>query len=49
MKKAEITWEAIVKIILALIVLILLASVSYIFKDKIAEFINTLINAARLR
>ena len=42
MKKGEITWDFIGKIILALVVLFIVIYLVFLLKDKFAEFISNL-------
>lgn len=47
-RKAEITWETIVKLILALIVFVFLIGLVWMSRDKIALFIGNLIDMIRV-
>jgi len=40
MKKASITWDEVVKLIIALVILILLVSMTFLFKERLFDLFN---------
>jgi len=42
MKKGELTWDFLGKIILALIALLIIIILGFLFKDKVNEFIDNI-------
>ena len=48
MKKGDFSFETIVKIILALLVLVFIISLIYIIKPQILDILNSIVKALRL-
>lgn len=42
MKKASITWETVVKLIIALVVLGILVAITFLFKERIFDLFNAI-------
>jgi hypothetical protein len=48
-KKADITWETIAKLLLALAFLVFMTMIVYLYKDKLLAMLNSLVSMMRFR